>query len=65
LGGGVWGGAEEDVGGDSLSTVFLKGGGDGRIAAGPVGHEKCDISITEGGFDFCKRKGESFVDLAG
>jgi len=65
LGRGVWVGAEEDVGGDSFSAVFLKGGGNGWIAAGPVGHEKCDISFTEGGFDFCTRKGESFVDLAG
>jgi hypothetical protein len=65
LGGGVWVGAEEDVGGDSFSAIFLKGSGNGWIAAGPVGHEKCDISFTEGGFDFCTRKGESFVDLAG
>ena len=65
LGLGVWVGAEQDVGRNSLAAVFLKGGGDGRIAAGPVGHEKCDISFTEGGFDFCTRKGESFVDLAG
>ena len=65
LGGGDWVGAEEDVGGDPFSAIFLESGGDGRIAAGPVGHEKCDISFTEGGFDFCTRKGESFVDLAG
>ena len=65
LGGRVWVGVEEDVGGDSFSAIFLKGGGDGRIAAGPVGHEKCDISFTECGFDFGARKCESFVDLAG
>jgi len=65
LGGGIWVRAEEDVGGDSFSAIFLKGSGNGWIAAGPVGHEKCDISFTEGGFDFCTRKGESFVDLAG
>ena len=61
----VWVGAEEDVGGNSLSAIFLEGGGSGWIAASPVGHEKCDISFTEGGLDFCTRKGESFVDLAG
>ena len=65
LRGGVWVGAEKNVGGDSFSTIFLESGGNGWIAPGPVGHEKCDISFTEGGFDFCTRKGESFVDLAG
>ena len=52
LGGGVGRGAEEDVGGDPLAAVFLKGGGDRRIAAGPVGYEKGYISFTEGGFNF-------------
>lgn len=65
LGGGIGRGAEEDVGGDPLAAIFLESGGDGRIAAGPVGHEKGYISFTEGGFNFCTRKGESFVDLAG
>ena len=65
LGRGVGRGAEKNVGGDTLAAVFLKGGGDGRIAASPVGYEKGYISFTEGGFDFCTRKGESFVDLAG
>jgi hypothetical protein len=62
---GVGRGAEKDVGGDSFSAIFLKGSGNGWIAAGPVGHEKCDISFTECGFDFGARKCESFVDLAG
>ena len=65
LRGGVWVGAEEDVGGDSLSAIFLESGGNGWIAASPVGYEKGYISFTEGGFNFCTRKGESFVDLAG
>ena len=56
LGRGVGRGAEKNVGGDTLAAVFLKGGGDGRIAASPVGYEKGYISFTEGGFNFCTRK---------
>jgi hypothetical protein len=65
LGGGVRVGAEEDVSGNPFSAIFLESGGNSWIAAGPVRHEKCDISFSEGGFNFSTRKGEPFVDLAG
>ena len=65
LGWGVGVGTEEDVGGDSFAPVFLEGGGDGGVAAGPVRHEEGDIFFAEGGLNFGSGESESFVDLAG
>ena len=43
----------------------MQGGGDGGIAAGPVGHEESDILFAEGGLDFGFGKHDPFVDLTG
>ena len=65
LGFGPVGRSEDDVGGDPFTSVFLKGGGDGRITTGPVGDQERDVLIAEGGLDFGSGKGDALVDLAG
>ena len=65
LGRGAIGRSEDDVGGDPFASVFLKGGGDGRISTGPVGDQKRDIFFAEGGLHFGSGKGDALVDLAG
>ena len=64
LGGGAVG-AEKDVGGDSLASIFLEGGGDGGVAASPVGEKKGDILLAESSLNIAVRKSEALVDLAG
>ena len=65
LGRGAIGRSEDDVGGDPFASVFLKGGGDGRISTGPVGDQERDIFFAEGGLHFGSGKGDALVDLAG
>ena len=65
LGFGTVGRSEDDVGGDPFASVFLKGGGDGRIATGPVGDQECDFLIAEGRLHFWPGKCDALVDLAG
>ena len=65
LGFGSLGRSEDDVGRDPFASVFLKGGGDGRIATGPVGDQERDVLVAEGGLHFGSGKGDALVDLAG
>ena len=65
LGFGTVGRSENHVGGDPFTSIFLKGGGDGRITTGPVGNQERDILIAEGSLNFGSGKGHALVDLAG
>jgi len=65
LRGGVGAGSEKDIGGDPFSTIFLKGGGNGGVAAGPVGNKEGDVLITKRGLDGGLGESDSFVHLAG
>lgn len=57
--------SEDDVGGDTFASVFMKGGGDSRITTSPVGDQERDVLVAEGGLDFGSGKGDALVDLAG
>ena len=62
---GVGAGSEEDIGGDTFTTIFLEGGGDGGVAAGPVGNKKGDVLIAKRSLDGGLGESDSFVHLAG
>ena len=65
LGCGAIGRPEDHVGGDPFASVFLKGGGDGWVATGPIGDQKRDVLVPENGLNFRSGKGDAFVDLTG